>query len=209
MALEIQTGSASTNLKTTQRQLLLWIALALAVALGLLSQFYPLADARDRVRALPLNGLNYSGQDLEIPEAMRALFGKAKVLKRGYQVGGQRVILWVVDGTHNRHAVHDPLYCLRGDGWQIKGQQVFPVEGGEANLIRVEKNGRQAESLIWFSDGHQRHASAIRYWWQTTLRRLSLGRSGSEPVLITLQPVGGATVDWLQFTDQFSSLFNL
>ena len=194
---------------THKNQSLLWIGLALAVVLGLIWQFSPLTDAQNRVKKLPLSGLNYAGEELAIPDSLRSLFGKAQVLKRGYQVGPQRVIVWIVDGAHNRHAVHDPLYCLRGDGWRVKSQNLFPLDGGEANLIRAEKNGRETESLIWFSDGHERHASALRYWWQTTTRRLTLGHSGPEPVLITVQPVGGAAIDWHQLAERFTPLFDL
>lgn len=194
---------------TRRSQTALWLALAFAIALGSLFQFYPLPGAQDRVRTLPLRGLNYSGQELEIPAPMRALFGAAQVTRRGYQVGDQRVFVWILDGARNRHAVHDPLYCLRGDGWQIKSQNPFPLDGGAANLILAEKNGRQCESLVWFTDGRVRHASALRYWWQTTWRRLTLGRSGPEPVLITIQPAAGASVDWHRLTAQFAALFEL
>ena len=194
---------------TTRNQKFLWLGLVLAVALGLLWEFYPLTDAQARVRALPRSGLNFAGQDLTIPAGMLPLFGKAQVVKRGYQVADQRVIVWIIDGAHNRHAVHDPLYCLRGDGWRVISQNVFPVEGGEARLIRAEKNGREMDSLVWFSDGHERYASTLRYWWQTTLRRLTFGRSGPEPVLITVQPVSTAPINWRQLTDQFTPLFDL
>ncbi|MSU57144.1 MAG: exosortase-associated EpsI family protein [Pedosphaera sp.] len=194
---------------TKKNRNLLWLGLAVAVALGLLWQFYPLPDAQDRVRAFPVSGLTFNGQELTYPEYMRGLFGKATVTKRGYEVGGQRVIVWIVDGTRNRHAVHDPLYCLRGDGWQVVSKNSFPVDGGEAQLIRAQKNGREAESLLWYSDGQVRHASAARYWWQATLRRLTLGRAGHEPVLITVQAVGNAPINWRQLADQFRPLFEL
>jgi hypothetical protein len=188
---------------------LLWAGLAVAVALGLIWQLFPLPDAQARVRALPQSGILYAGQDLPIPPEMRMVFGKAQVLKRGYQVGGQRVIVWVIDGSRNRHAVHDPLYCIRGGGWRIVSQNPFPIRGGSAKLILAEKDGAQAESLVWFSDGNTRHASALRYWGQTTLRRLTLGWSGPEPVLITVQLAGSEVVNWRQLAGQFAPLFEL
>lgn len=194
---------------THRGQKFLWIGLAIAIGLGLLWQFYPLRDAQARIKALPQNGLSYSGQDLQIPDAMRALFGKAEVIKRGYQVGEQRFIVWIIDGSHNRHAVHDPLYCIRGDGWTVISQNDFPVDGGTAQLIRAEKKGRETESLVWFSNGSERHGSALRYWWQTTLRRLTLGHAGEEPILVTVQPAGGAPVNWRELTEKFPALFEL
>ena len=194
---------------TKKRQIILWSGLGVALVLGLLWQFYPLADAQNRLRALPVSGLTFNGQELAIPEEMRPLFGKAHVMKRGYEVRGQRVIVWIIDGTHNRHAVHDPLYCIRGDGWEVISENSFPVDGGEAKLIRAKKNGREAESLVWFSNGSQRHGSAMRYWWQTTLRRLTLGRAGQEPVLITVQAASSAPMNWRQLADEFRPLFEL
>jgi hypothetical protein len=194
---------------TKKRQQFLWLGLVLAVALGLLWQFYPLADAQDRLRAFPKTGLTFRGEELVIPETMKPLFGKAVVVKRGYEVRGQRVIVWIIDGTRNRHAVHDPLYCIRGDGWTIISENAFSVDGGEARLIRAKKNGREAESLVWFSNGYDRHGSALHYWWQTTLRRLTLGRAGPEPLLITVQAASSAPINWRQLADDFRPLFEL
>jgi hypothetical protein len=175
---------------------LLWLGLALAVGLGLLWQFFPLPDAQDRVAALPKSGIGYTSQDLPLSPETRQVVGQARVLRRAYQLDGQQVTVWVVDGSRNRHAVHDPLYCVRGGGWQILSQRVFPIAGGEARLIRALRDGHETESLVWFSDGRTRHASAPRYWWQTTFRRLTLGGSGPEPVLVIVQPLDARAVNW-------------
>ena len=62
--------------------------------------------------------------------------------------------------------------------------------------VQLKKNDRTAEAMFWFSDGTERHSSALRYWLQTTLRRLSLGRSGEEPLLVILQPLTGTALQW-------------
>lgn len=190
-------------------RLLLWIALGVAVVLGLVWQFYPLADAQDRVSQLPRAGYNIIGEDLPIPQDTKDFFGDAYLLRRAYEVNGQRIVLWVIDGTHNRHAVHDPLYCIRGGGWSIDSQTPLPVQGGNADIVRQTKDGRTTESLIWFSDGKTRYSSAPEYWWQTTLRRLSLGHSGSEPVLINVSPYSTNVIDWKRLADEFPALFEL
>ena len=33
---------------------------------------------------------------------------------------GSRMTLNVIEGTHNRHAVHNPSYCFAGAGWKIE-----------------------------------------------------------------------------------------
>ncbi|HEX4343713.1 MAG TPA: hypothetical protein VH255_09995 [Verrucomicrobiae bacterium] len=188
---------------------LLWIGLGIAIVLGLVWQFYPLADAQDRVTHLPREGYNIIGEDLPISQDMKDFFGDAYLLRRAYEVNGQRIVVWVIDGTHNRHAVHDPLYCIRGGGWNVESQTPLPITGGTADVIRQTKDGRATESLVWFSDGKTRHASAPRYWWQTTLRRLTLGISGPEPVLINVSPYSTNSVDWHRLADEFPGLFEL
>ena len=190
-------------------RLLLWVALGVAVVLGLVWQFYPLPDAQDRVSQLPREGYNIIGEDLPIPQATKDFFGDAYLLYRAYEVNGQRIVVWVIDGTHNRHAVHDPLYCIRGGGWNIESQTPLPVDGGNADIVQQTKDGRTTESLIWFSDGKTRHASAPRYWWQTTLRRLTLGKSGAEPVLVNVSPYSTNVIDWKRLADEFPALFEL
>ena len=194
---------------TTKTRTILWTGLAFAVVLGSLWQFVPLRDAQDRVAALPKSGIGYVSQDLPVPPEMRAVFGDAQVLRRSYAVRGQRFVLWVVDGSRNRHAVHDPLFCVRGGGWEIRSQGDFALEGVQARLLRAVKAGREVESLLWFSDGRTRHASAPRYWWQTTLRRLTLGASGPEPVLVNLQPVDPQGMNWRRLTEDLPALFDL
>jgi len=84
-----------------------------------------------------------------------------------------------------------------------------PVEGGAAQLVRLSKKGQETEALFWFSDGSCRYPSPLRYWWQTTLRRLTLGHSGKEPVLIVIQPVGTEIVNWSKLVKRFWPIFEV
>ena len=175
---------------------LLWGAMGLAVALGLLWQLYPLADASDRLDALPSRGLMMAAEDVPLTEAEQRIYAEAQVLKRLVQVRGQRVILTIIDGTHNRHAVHDPLFCFRGAGWDVIATTPFPVEWGEAQRVDLRKRGEPAEAIFWFTDGDRAFDTSLTYWWRTTLRRLSLGASGAEPVLVVLSPVDDRPINW-------------
>jgi len=174
----------------------LWIALIGVMILGAVWEGVRLPDAAGRLKQLPLKGPGFAGRDLPLKEVELKVFGKADVLHRVYVAGGQKFVLTIIDGTNDRHAVHDPLYCFKGAGWTVRSREPRPVAGGQAALLRLGREERDVEALIWFSDGRERHASALRYWWQTTLRRVSLGRSGEEPILIILQPAEGSSLVW-------------
>jgi hypothetical protein len=175
---------------------LLWTAMVVAVLLGLLWQLFPLPDAGDRLAALPENGLMMASEDLPLTEAEERIYAEAQVLKRLVQVRGQRVILTIIDGTRNRHAVHDPLFCFRGAGWDVVDSAPFPLEWGQAQQVDLRKRGETAEALYWFTDGQRAFDRSLTYWWRTTLRRVTLGASGDEPVLVVLSPAGDRPIRW-------------
>ncbi len=183
-------------MKTSVKMGLLWGSIVVAVAAGAAWQFYPLADASDRLEALPLRGLMFASENVAVSQVEQNIFTGATVLKRYAQVRGQKVVLTIIDGTGNRHAVHDPLFCFRGAGWEVLDDTQFPIERGEARRVTLAKQGEPAEALYWFTDGRHAFGSAMEYWGRTTWRRLSLGASGNEPVLVMLTPVDAQPIDW-------------
>jgi hypothetical protein len=185
---------------------ILWIALGIALVLSLVWQFVPLRDASDRLDAIPMSGLGVHGKDLPLAEVETSIYSPARVLKRLYQVGRQQVIVVAIDGSRNRHAIHDPTFCFRGAGWTIGAAREVPVPGGYARVLSLTKDGKHIEAMYWLSDGRTRHASALEYWWQTTWRRLTLGQSGAEPILFVLQPVNRDSLDWELLLQQFPGL---
>ena len=188
---------------------LLWCALAAAIALALVWQAVPVPDASSRTARLPVSGWRLSSRDIPLTPTEASIFGQARVVKRLYQVSGQRVLLTAIDGTRERHAVHDPQYCFRGAGWETRGGRDQPVPGGVARQITLARGADRAEALYWISDSQVRHASVARAWIQSTLRRLSFGRSGGEPVLFILQPVAGESVDWTRLVSDCPDLFQI
>lgn len=188
------------------KTVVVWAAVALALGLGLVWQFFPLADAEARLAALPRRGVLMVSEDLPVTAAERSIYVGATVLKRLVQVRGQRVILTIIDGTHNRHAVHDPLFCFRGAGWDVVGEQPLAVEWGEGRRVDLQRQGEPAEALYWFTDGNRAFGSSLTYWWRTTLRRISLGASGAEPVLVVLTPVDSRPVDWAGLLEAWPEL---
>jgi len=175
---------------------LLWIAFAILVPLGMLWQFYPLKDASARLNAFPMTSANVDSKDFPLSPAELAIYSNVKVLKRIAQVGNDRAFVTVIDGTKNRHAVHDPVYCFRGAGWVVTSQEDVPMGRGVARLVHLQQDKDTAEALYWFSDGNTQFDQPLLYWWKTALRRLTFGRSGNEPVLVVLSSVDGVLPDW-------------
>lgn len=190
-------------------QRLLWIGLGAAVLFGAIWQFYPLSDAQGRFARLPMNGATFRGFTVPPSDFEKGFFKDVNLLKRIYVVDGQKAFLNVLDGTHNRHAVHDPYYCFRGGGWQLIEEENFPMPGGTAKLIRMRKGREYKEAMVWFSDGKTRHTSAFWYFLQATLRRLTLGYSGEEPILIVLRPMDTDLFNWEAFVEGIPPLSEL
>jgi len=105
--------------------------------------------------------------------------------------------------------VHDPLYCIRGDGWQVVGEQTLVVPGGHARRLTLARSDRRTEVVFWFTDGRERYDSAWRTWRQSLSRRLTFGRSGREPALVLLQPANGETPSWNSVFAQCPFLFEI
>ncbi len=188
---------------------LLWTALIMALALGILFDASSLPEDMSRVNHIPAQGLGFTSVDIPLSSSELSLYSKAEVVKRYYQLGKDRFMLIAIDGAKNRHAVHDPIYCFQGAGWQIAEKIAVPVESGEALLLLLEKNGSYREVAYWFTDGKNRHTSVVRYWIQATLRRITMGRSGKEPILIMLQSVDEHPANFRKIFDQFGVLFVL
>lgn len=184
-----------------------WSALAVVFLLGIIWEFYPLPDASERLSRLPLSGPGYSGYEVPITDVERSVFKDNRLLKRIYQVGNQQFFLSIVDGTHHRSSVHDPTLCFQGSGWSIAGRKHISLFNGSGEILFLKRGEETQEVLLWFSDGQERHASLVRYWYQTALRRLSLGKSGAEPVRIIVQPVRTDKLDWDKLLQDFFPLW--
>ena len=174
----------------------LWLGLAAMVALSLLWDRFPARPGEKRLGNLPLDGLGFASRDLPLNEIEIQVYRHAETVKRLYQAGTQQFILTAIDGSRNRHAVHDPLYCFRGGGWHVAGEQILAVPGGEARLLHLTRADRQTEVVFWFTNSRERHASAWHAWWLSLLHRLTLGQYGCETALVLLQPSIGDTPSW-------------
>lgn len=182
----------------------LWSLLAACVLLGSLWRMVPLPDAQDRLQQLSGPDGAPRGRELALSESEVRRLGGARAVKRAYRLGGREFVVTVIDGTRNRRAVHDPMYC-----WTITEATEFPLPGGNGAVLRVIEEGFEKEVLFWFSDGTAKHASPARYWLQTSWRRATLGRLGAEPLLVLVEPLDSASVNWFRLLDSVPWLMDL
>lgn len=190
-------------------KILQWATIGIIAFLGVLWQFFPVTDASERMDSLPLSGFGFHSQEFEVTEVERAVFRDNNLMKRLVSMGRQQFFLSVVDGTKYRNAVHDPTLCFLGSGYTVDHRTEIRVPGGHGEIIHMVKGDETFEVFVCFSDGSKRYASVLRYWFDTTLRRLTLGLSGEEPVRIIIQPVNDHPLNWRLLLFEFSSLWKI
>lgn len=186
----------------------LWTLLIIAALLGCIWSFFPLSNGEAQMQTLPLTGPHFYGKDLPLSEFEKTQLPNVGILKRLYRVDTQNFLVTVLDGTHNRHAVHDPRYCFRGEGWAIVNEKPFTLPYGEGNLFTLKRGIIEREALAWFTQGNFQFASPLQFWLLTSLRRLTLGFSGPEPLLVLVQPMDEEKPDWQTLMDKFKPLFS-
>jgi exosortase/archaeosortase family protein len=182
----------------------LWSLLVACVGVGLVWRLVPLPAAQARLRQLPAASDGRPVRDVALTESEVRWLGEAQAVKRVYHCGGREFLVTAIDGTRNRRAVHDPMYC-----WTITAATDQPLPGGSGRVLRVLEEGIEKEILFWFSDGVRQHASPARYWLQASWRRATLGRLGAEPLLLIVEPVDAAPVNWFRVLDGFPWLLDL
>lgn len=186
----------------------LWALLGVAVAMSVLWT-RPLPDASARIASLPAAGLFYTSQAVPLSDAEKEFFGRATVTRRMVSLRGQPFLLTIVDGTGDRHSVHDPLYCFRGAGNTIVQQQPLAMSRGQASQVNMTGPNGQMTALYWFSDGVEHHSEPWKYWLSTAWRRMTLGASGAEPVLVILVPTGASQVNWSKVLEYWPEILKL
>jgi hypothetical protein len=181
------------------RRALLCSGVVFAAVCGLVWGSYPLPDATARLNSVRPRGPGFASRELPLTDTERTILGRVDLVHRLYRIGKYDVFMTVIDGTRDRHAVHDPRYCFQGAGWRVLNEQPVSIPNGHASWISAVDGDRRLEVLFWFSDGRTAHTSMARYWRQTTLRRITLGGSGPEPVLVVLQLFGHEQPAWTVF----------
>jgi hypothetical protein len=183
-----------------------WFALG-----GLLMVAYvwsrPLPLSASRIDHLPAAGTAYQSVEIPLQGAEVDFFRGARVVKRLYRTADHSTFVVLgIDGSGNRHAVHDPLFCFRGAGWVQQAAEVVPLARGEGKRVRFVRGTEEWEAIYWFTDGQSQHGSPLRAWLQSAARRLTRGYSGPEPVLVVVQPGETTRIPWSSASRWFSSL---
>jgi len=178
----------------TPRNSALAAVLIAAVALSLLWPMIPMPPSL--IDQVPTSAQGLSSRDLPLSETETRWLAGARGIKRVVRTPSGIWLLAVTDGSNNRQAVHDPAYCFRGEGWTISGRQTLPLSSGHASLLSLTKPDESFQALAWFSDGGPPFTSPLEYWAKATLRRLSCGLSGNEPLLFILRPLGPPPKNW-------------
>lgn len=189
--------------------IILWGVLLLAILFGAALELRQPLTLSSRLGSLPQQGALFSSTPLPLSPQEETFFGEAKTVKRIYKLGHAAFILIAIDGSANRHAVHDPIYCLTGSGWNITNKQAISIDGGSATLLNMTKGNEQRQAVFWFSNGISRHGSATRYWIQATVRRLTFGKSGAEPIMMILQSLPNIQPDWEKLLNNSLFLYDI
>ncbi len=180
-----------------------------AMAIGVVWDCFPLSDASERLNRTSSRGPGFVLTDLPLNKLEQQWYTNVSVKKYQLRTKQDTVLMTLVDGSHDRHAVHDPTYCLRGDGWVIQNSTTLQIDdSAEISLIRVARNGVVKEAVFWFSDGDQIFSSMTEYWWRCSLRRMTLGQSGDEPIFVMLQPATDTPVHWRRVLERVPGILN-
>lgn len=173
------------------------VAFVLALVVMIVWPLVPLADAGERLKAIPASGPGFSLRTVPLGDADKNLLGDAGALCAMISPReGNRLLLTVIDGTRNRHAVHDPFYCFAGAGWKMESKSAIALGAGEGMLFTMSKDGQSSEALCFYDNGSSQFSSPVEYWLRTSWRRASLGTGGAEPVLVMCRTLPGEKADW-------------
>ena len=184
-----------------------WLFVASAIAsIGYVVCWFS-SESVSRLSDLPIAGEEFRSAPMPLNPQETQAIGDAIAIRRWYQFKSTQAIVTVVDGTLNRHAIHDLLYCVRGAGWEICSDQPLDLPCGAGRMITSRKGDEEAVLVYWFSDRKVRHGSFLKYRLQTALRRITAGKSGLEPYLIVIQSCGQQPADWRELLAPDSPFF--
>ncbi len=167
-------------------------------------------DAGRRLDTLPLEGLSYRGRELPLTPIELELLGGAEACKRVYETAGRSFLIMVVDGSRNNHAVHDPIYCLRGRNFKIGKDIRVGLPNGSFRAVGLNRGQERKEIAYWFTDGEERHTSFLLQKWQAALVRVGLTEPRDYPLMVTIQSLHTENeTDWNSVIDALPFLSQL
>jgi hypothetical protein len=190
-------------------KVLQWLIVLFVVAATFAFKVNATGQSQDALSDIPISGYGFDGRVLAFSEAERTFLGGAEAIKHEYSQANFRLVVVVVDGSNNRHAVHDPMFCLRGAGFEITNQTAFPIINGHGELISLAKGAAKQKVAFWFSNGEQRYTAFSRYLFESAVNRLTLGTIGTQPRMVTVYSVGERIPNWSSVLDRFPVLMDI
>ena len=106
-------------------------------------------------------------------------------------------ITWIIvtaTGSSGRSKLHDPTYCLVGEGWKLISEKKLIFEQGTALILYLNKNNDHRQCAYMYFNGRVAYFSPLKYWFDTAINNLTLGFIGSETEMILLYP--SRNLDW-------------
>ncbi|TAE92606.1 MAG: exosortase-associated EpsI family protein [Verrucomicrobia bacterium] len=166
-------------MKKKSKKMFLYGAAGFAVVVTLIWPMLPMVGGEDRLSSIPMSGPDFESREVKLKEhEIRFLDGAQAIQRIIKPRGGSKLSMSVIDGSGNRHAVHDPSYCFAGGGWKMVQQREVALSSGKALLMSLSKEGQMMEAMWFFDDGHQQFTSSVTYWLRASLRRATRGWSG-------------------------------
>src|SRR3954464_14867930 len=99
--------TAAENHRRANSRWLRWLVIGLSIACGAAWSYHPLSGAGDRLACVPLTMNEFKGIDVALTERELKVLGSVDVVHRKYTDGNRSIFLTLVDGSRDRHAVHD------------------------------------------------------------------------------------------------------
>jgi len=193
----------------TNGQFLQWLIILFVVLATFAFKIHATQQQHSSLHDVPVSGYGFDGRALEFSDAELAFLGKAEAIKHEYSQADYRLVVVVVDGSNNRHAVHDPIFCLRGAGYETTSNTEFPIINGHGQLISLANGSARQKVAFWFSNGEQRYTAFSRYLAESAINRLTFGAIGSQPKMITVYSTGGRIPNWSSILDRFPVLMDI
>lgn len=187
----------------------LWAAFVMLVLGSVVYALAPKPDASQRLADLDLQGVGFKGVSLPFSEQEQDFLGAAEAIKRRYLHGDMTMVMIAIDGTENRHVVHDPSFCYRGAGFEVTAGKTFPLLNGEGEILTLEKGDQSMKVAYWFSDGERRFTGFYEYVFRSALSRLTFGTIWKQPVMVTAHIEHQPDFDWAAGVDKFPFLLSL
>ncbi len=187
----------------------MWIAIFAAVLCFVLFQMIATPSQVERLDELPFSGPQYKGEAIRFDSSELRLLDGADAIKRIYTIDQSPFLVYVVDGTRNQNAVHEPSEFFLEGGWHIISQSTLPLEAGEGVVLTLQRNDESKEAIYWYTTGAMQHVSPWLQCIQSWMRRITLGNSNDEPLLVIVEAESPGTIHWNKTLNEFPELLTL